>query len=761
MNHHLPNYVDVQSTAQDRARFLTNIYDLKFDPFRDNRAEKELNESPEDPPFFRYYVDPDDGTLFANLMASPWFAVFGDEGSGKTTLRYRVEERIRHRTECVLVVGYNFGPGTDDFLPRMVETMAVDLYVQLLERYSELGVNLTDEQIAKIAQFWITYLPSFARDLQRDIGSHSTQNLHGIASHWWTIWHRPVIRKIPLTAARRQFMNSVSEYAVRSPVSSDATDWENGFQQCLQLAHEIGFTGCSFLVDANNVQEINKSHFFELLQYLKDHETGINCSIPLSARFFLPLAIKNELVSHAEQDILADKLPYAIIKWQDDALQHVIANRFRSAGSRFKEFNNIAETAFSSKLDQAMVNEARQSPRRLLRIAQALLNAHVSRDANDPIISISDWDLMRQLWPYVNEPLSSWDVHVGASMSLYHEIRHNFADNLHVQRTIDEDVAQTWLANTSSQLLSVAGPPGVGKSWFLSWIDTHCLDNGAYHTVWFQVGDLIALDKNVTAYLDEQKIAPWLARLDTKLQNWGCTWQLDTDEEDIAEQLNSLGQAIVACCGEEKQPLILVDGADDFPDPLWREYEVNIIEPLARQASIRFVIALRDSVRINTMPLRWTEKRHPLSALEDYRDQQIAKLIANEQDGTVALSADNITSIHSAIRQLAATYDFSYPALNTFLFHIGKHSASGSQPNYIRQSGREIMTLALMALNNQLDQKSAREVAEQLSQIETVCGDSWSVTDLVQKLHLSPNEAFSLILALEGTFFIQSYGGNQ
>jgi energy-coupling factor transporter ATP-binding protein EcfA2 len=397
-----PTLPDTKSYTSKRERFIEQTLKLNHDPFARATAELELLKNSEDPPFFSYFITPPTDPVQENLLeelrqANPVF-IFGAAGSGKTTLRYALEALCRAVPDRTLVVTYTLGKvdtagdGETAVWQALTEALATDLFVQITEQWHTLG-DVESEMVERLGRFWYEALPTFGRKLHNHLTKESNQSV-GVAA-WWTWWKRTAVRYTPLTPARQTLFQQLLSLEETAPAQTQP--YQKTFYQGLQLAKEIGFTQIYLLVDVVENRELT-DHFSLLLQTIHT----ITSPIPLYPKLFLPESWQDYLKQLATSlNWLTPQTLSAIIKWdKPEALHAILANRFRSAGSWIRGFNTIAGQEIADRLEEMMIQTADQSPRRLLQLANLLLDVHANREPDDWLITAEDWNNMCQLWNY-------------------------------------------------------------------------------------------------------------------------------------------------------------------------------------------------------------------------------------------------------------------------------------------------------------------------------------------------------------------------
>ncbi|MBE7530004.1 MAG: hypothetical protein HND44_07270 [Chloroflexi bacterium] len=335
--------------------------------------------------------------------ANPVF-IFGPAGSGKTTLRYALEALCRAVPDRTLVVAYTLGKtiGRQNeetaVWQALTEALATDLFIQITEQWHTLG-NVELGMVEKLGRFWYRAIPHFNRNLRRHLEAYQSHSLAGIAA-WWTTWKRATVRYTPLTLARQQFFQQLLALAETPPPQDRA--YQDIFHQGLQLAKEIGFTQIYLLIDVVDSRQRQNNQLTDHLDLLLQTVNVVSSPIPLYPKLFLPESWQDHVNKLATSlDWLTPQTLSVIIRWdKPEALQAILANRFRSAGSWIRGFNTIAGQEIADRLEEMMYQTADQSPRRLLQLANLLLDVHANREPDDWLITAVDWNTMCQLWNY-------------------------------------------------------------------------------------------------------------------------------------------------------------------------------------------------------------------------------------------------------------------------------------------------------------------------------------------------------------------------
>lgn len=402
-----------------RETYLLETLGLKYDPFVDAYAEAELKAGKDDPPFFSYCIEPPtepavDSILEKLNQPQPAF-VFGEAGSGKTALRFMLEADGRSQRSQTLTVSHVIGKdhnsgengparppnGTWGARPltagpepapwaQLTIDLAIDLLIQVVERFHAVG-EPEPAVLTESTAYWQAHVPHFTSILQRHLPERKSSRLTGISEWWWLSWGRPIIINTPFTAPLRSFLQKLAS-APHQQEREGGSRYE--FARGLALAQALGYKQVYLLVDAAGSPPPTKwiTHLWPLSELL-DWTTPI----PLFPKFFLPLDLKDEVENWLDRLTLT---PFSVtIKWDQVGLARLIAERFRSAGSSWiRGFDVLASREIDGRLHQGIIDAAKGSPRRLLQLISALIEAHAGRAPDELDFTAGDWQTMRRQW---------------------------------------------------------------------------------------------------------------------------------------------------------------------------------------------------------------------------------------------------------------------------------------------------------------------------------------------------------------------------
>lgn len=412
--------LSVLSPPTPRQKYLIRL-GLRGDPFLLPNAEEELAYSGQTlaqtapvtsgegeriltvPPFFHYYVQPftaPDGRRLLHALRQPgWSLVFGERGSGKSTLRLNLEAEIRRQPGRTLVVSCSFNQDVEPseaYWSWLAQTLALDLFIQLVEQFNPLNPP-TPEQSAS----WRTILTLGGRPLERlarrfleALKASEPRGVLGLGDIWASVDRSDVSSRPALIYVERypQLMDVLSD-ALHAARGAQALCGRVAFQAGLRMAQLWGYQQIFLLVDNVDARERPVEAMLDLLRPLLQMPPDWQ-EYNLSGKLFLPL----ELKPYLSADLLPKSVFDVTIQWDEDGLRALVERRFRAAGARYRGFDDLAGPDLEGQLDRLLIQAAEGSPRRLLETISRLLDAHASRDpeAGDRLIRLADWQQARR-----------------------------------------------------------------------------------------------------------------------------------------------------------------------------------------------------------------------------------------------------------------------------------------------------------------------------------------------------------------------------
>jgi hypothetical protein len=408
-----------------RQIYLLETLGLSHDPFASPVAEQELHifgeqKSAEahnaddtkekthhkEPHFFSYYIDPKDPKFHKPILEALREArnglIFGRPGSGKTTLRYTLEAECRVVYDRTLVVTYELGdkivqpPPAVEHWGRIAAELAVDLFIQVIEQLDTLAepTNGQKQQFqAQMSLVWSRLRRTIILMMENDY----SQQPNGLATLWPRL-NRPATHYIAQSPKIRELIEGCLplEHPIPNPLFGAEL-----LIAGVTAAKAWGFKQIFVLVDGVDGQEREVANMLSLIKPLLENLAQWQAQ-DLFFYFFLTEEMQEpiaEAYSETLNNLSHPPISYTI-KWDITLLLELLHQRLWAAGSRLPGFNALATVGLENKLEDYLVQAAQNSPRRLLRLVSALIDAHAQSEPDQPLITPEDWQRLRENWSY-------------------------------------------------------------------------------------------------------------------------------------------------------------------------------------------------------------------------------------------------------------------------------------------------------------------------------------------------------------------------
>ena len=306
-----------------------------------------------------------------------------------------------------------------------------------------------------------------------------------------------------------------------------------------------------------------------------------------------------------------------------------------------------------------------------------------------------------------------------------------------VGRKVEQAYLRGWITG-EKQLLTITGPPGIGKTWFIS---NNYQQLKADGQIAYMV-ELPATDpRSDQNNLPVDLLQDWANRLLIEL-NQDCPQAYGFDlGQEFSSQLERVAHDICHRCWPGQAIFFFIDGGDLLSQPAWRQFERQAIEPLARQSAIRFVITLKTSQPIKSFVLKRREQRLELGTLQ------------GRELGLLQMQKLNPDLDLAHCEYLLADYTWDHPGLNMLL---AEHLTMNPLTEEVTLKP-DLVTTVLSELEALPDNGS--ETINLLACLAHHDSDTWSADTIAQLMNISLAQAWDWINLLNHHWFIANVGG--
>lgn len=330
-------------------------------------------------------------------------------------------------------------------------------------------------------------------------------------------------------------------------------------------------------------------------------------------------------------------------------------------------------------------------------------------------------------------------------------LRQSYKSDHFVGREKSIQECRQWFNQDRLRLLVVTAPPGMGKTWLFKHIDHDLQSSSKKPTLWFDVP--IKNPRLTDNTLNDNELADWLKKIiDLTRAKFPQIRPFDPLVE-TSRMAEAFAEDLVKKCWPNQPVYIFVDGCDLLALDSWYLVERKIIEPIARQVNIRFLIALRDNHRLRVPVLRYSEKRINLPAFdeEDQGNKQIEKLASE-------LSLEQKTLVDGLINP----YISSYPGLNSFLFQQARRNVLNGHHQLNIDFWQESLTLLNHLPTNNTDQltQASKCILVRLLQVNAQLDRKWTTEQASEKLDITITKVGEWINELRRYWFIKNEGAH-
>jgi hypothetical protein len=387
----------------NRSDFISSL-GLKYDPFSTPVAEQELRILKD--VFYSLYTaptndDPSKMRYIQQLRLPQHAFIFGEPGTGKTTIRMTLDADCRTVLDQTLAISYILGEDIEKPLSfeehgqRLSKTFATALIFNIIERFNPLSPLPSEAQIQTLQRQFNIARRELSRlfDVTIEQPDEQLDPTWGLSKAWSQIGIAPV-KYVGNSKQLKEFL-----IQLKNTQSVDVVPGWKSFHEGLTTAYQWGFSRFLILIDGVDTKQRSSQamtdHILPLLH--KQHEMEIN---GVYYKFFLSKVLESEIRQYlqiAKQDLLSNVF-FDIIQWDEGALRNLLQQRFRAvttrSGPRYTGLNSLAVTGLD--LDTKVIAAARGSPRRLLQVVDMLIDEHVKRASKSTKFDRDDWEKCEQ-----------------------------------------------------------------------------------------------------------------------------------------------------------------------------------------------------------------------------------------------------------------------------------------------------------------------------------------------------------------------------
>jgi hypothetical protein len=382
-----------------RKKFIQSL-GLNHDPFQTPVAEQELRHVQET--FYSYFSPPPStqGDLLSALRHPQHAFIFGQPGSGKSTLRLTLDADCRTVLNGTLAITYILGEDIkrslshDEHGKRLAKALVIDLTLAVIEKFNPRSPFPSDEKLQGLRSL----LPAAGRQLNRFLKSLHDQltqpdngdmdPVWGLSKEWRILGKAPV-KHIGKSAELRALIDNLL-----LPSSEKETVGWDTFWGGLNVAKRWGFSQFFVLVDGVDTREREQQEMMNLiipvLQQLRTLDTK-----SVFIKFFLDesLGAVTEKYLESIEKGLHKRVFFSIMNWDEISLQQLIIQRFRSATDKAPAYTGLDSLSEPGlRLDEALLRQANGSPRRLLEMISQLIDTHLIGNPDKLRFTSDDWE---------------------------------------------------------------------------------------------------------------------------------------------------------------------------------------------------------------------------------------------------------------------------------------------------------------------------------------------------------------------------------
>lgn len=292
----------------------------------------------------------------------------------------------------------------------------------------------------------------------------------------------------------------------------------------------------------------------------------------------------------------------------------------------------------------------------------------------------------------------------------------DFSPQLFVGRKKELDELNVWAIDSDSpRLMTIAAPPGYGKSWLLRQLEHRLSARRDLFLIWLSAEDFKLSPANPTDDITA-KITSWRQNFVAKAR-YVCA-QLRTLDL-AAAQAYTIAQVVEEVC-QNRHLILLVDGFDElFPNEA-RPLEKQVLEEFWRKECVRIVMAIREQGKLTSPTLRRGELRSDLNPFSQA-----------EGDQQLAVRLEELQTPRSELIELVAPYTLQIPGLNTLLARQVRKNEQASRTPLLTSGDVEFCWRELIGESIKTVPHSWETLEQDLIKFGHHPVETWTVSDFV------------------------------
>jgi hypothetical protein len=216
------------------------------------------------------------------------------------------------------------------------------------------------------------------------------------------------------------------------------------------------------------------------------------------------------------------------------------------------------------------------------------------------------------------------------------------------------------------RVLSVVGPPGVGKSYLLNFVREQLIF-GEQLVFWIDLSRDPKARGESPDVLDADSMRAWLnSAFELARQKCARVRQYDTNVSADA-LLSLLITDLCENCDPDLKPIFMVDNFEDISARQRDWFEKAWLEPIISRPCTRIIIGRQDEFSMTLSALRWTEDKLDLTVFtEGAGTQQLATRLTNRPKSPHLAPLPKTLTPDSLLKQIPP-YQWNYPGINSVL----------------------------------------------------------------------------------------------